>query len=359
MKKTIYLNGRFLTQQLSGVQRSAFEVIKALDNLIDENLTSDQYDFILLYSGELRGKPSFKHIKLQCKGLLKGNLWEQFELPVYTGKKLLISLCSISTLFKKNQLVLVHDASFFINKHFFSKAFGRWYRYAIPRLAKTARHIITVSNFSKSELLKYCDIKPEGITVIYNSAEHLLNVEEPGDEFKERIKKLKPYCLAVSNIAANKNFGGLSVAINKVNFSQYKMLIAGGQLSSLAYAPPSSTATYLGYVTDQELRYLYKNASLFIFPSFYEGFGIPPLEAMISGCPVIASNTSSLPEVLGDASAYFNPADTDDMAKEIELLLNDNERLETLRIKGFEQASRYSWKNSAQKLYDLIETYGE
>jgi len=357
MSTTVYLNGKFLTRPLTGVQRSAFELVNSLDNLIGEKHIGNDYNFILLYPGKPLALQPFKYIKCVNKGILTGSLWEQMELPLYTFNSLLVSLCSISTLFKKKQIVLVHDASFFVNKDFFSFSFRTWYKFAIPFLGKIVNQIVTVSNFSKSELSKYGKINPDKIAVVYNSPEHILKVGEPSGGFVKTVESLKPYCLAVSNMGANKNFAGLSTAIDKINFSNYHMLIAGARLRTLKYAAPTNRATYLGYVTDEELKYLYKNASLFIFPSFYEGFGIPPLEAMILGCPVIASNTSAIPEVLDDACDYFNPFDPQDMAIKIDSLLNNPSRLNDLKILGQKRASVYSWRNSGKKLFALIQRH--
>jgi glycosyltransferase involved in cell wall biosynthesis len=357
-KKKIFLNGRFLTRPLAGVQRTAFELILALDNLIEQRVVdSGSYAFILIYSGTIINPIELKHIKLQKKGWLTGNLWEQLELPVYTIGNLLISMSSIAPLLKRKQILIVHDASFFVNPEFFSKGFRTWYKFAIPFIARFSRLIITVSDFSKRELVKHGKLREDKITVLYNAADHILRFEEPSSSFKVKIEALKPYCLAVSSLGANKNFAGLSKAINSIDFSNYNMVIAGGQVSTLKYAAGDESVTYLGYVSNAELKYLYGNASLFVFPSFYEGFGIPPLEAMIMGCPVAASNTSSIPEVLGDACAYFSPADPNDIADKIYTLINDKGKLNDLREKGYKQAAKYNWAKSAKQLFECITKY--
>jgi len=358
MKNKVYLNGRFLTRPLSGVQRTAYEMVKAMDDLIAQNPAHyNAITFILIYSGEILNTIELKQIKLLKRGLLTGNLWEQLELPLYTAGHLLVSMCSISTLFKRKQLLIVHDASFLVNKNFFSRGFRMWYKFAIPLIAKLSRHVITVSNFSKGELVNHGNMDADKIEVIYNAANHILRFNNPDPEFIDKINALKPYCLSVSSLGANKNFQGLSTAINKIDFANYHMLIAGGEMRTLKTVIPNTNVTYLGYVTNNELKYLYSNASLFVFPSFYEGFGIPPLEAMISGCPVVASNTSSMPEVLGDACEYFNPANPDDIAGKIDALINNPHRLSELRDKGYERAARYNWEKSGKQLYNLINQY--
>ncbi len=360
MKKKIFLNGRFLTKPLTGVQRTAFEMVEALDDLLEQNIIArEDQSFILIYSGTIVNPIRLKHISLLKKGVMEGNLWEQLELPLYTVGSLLISMCTISTLFKRKQMVIIHDASFLVNPQFFSTGFRSWYKLAIPALGKIARHIITVSTFSKKELIRHAGIKEEKISVVYNAADHLLRFGEPNIEFKRKIDALKPYCLAVSSLGSNKNFKGLSDAVKKADLSTYNMLIAGGAISVLKEtAAHDNAVTYLGYVSNEELKYLYSQAALFIFPSFYEGFGIPPLEAMISGCPVLASNTSAMPEVLESACVYFDPYLPGDLAIKMQQLLRDSNKLEELKEKGFLQAAKYSWKSSALNFYKIMNTYG-
>ncbi|WP_428331686.1 glycosyltransferase family 4 protein [Mucilaginibacter sp.] len=358
MSKIIYLNGRFLTQPITGVQRVAFELVLALDELLEEgSIPKNEQTFFLIYSGKLVNSISLKHIKLLKKGFLQGNLWEQIELPMYTYGCLLLSFCTISCLIKRKQIVFIHDASVFVNPSFFTPVFRIWYKFALIWLSKTARCIITVSEFSKNELVKHAGFKRHAIKVIYNAGEHILKNVEPDFHFKTKISNLKPYCLAVSSLSLNKNFNGLSEAIVKSDFKKYNMLIAGGTMSTLKVVDSSDNVTYLGYVSDAELKFLYCNAALFIFPSFYEGFGIPPIEAMLSGCPVMASATSSLPEILGNACYYFDPNDTTEIAEIITRLLeNDNERTK-LREIGYIQAEKYNWKKSALELYNISISY--
>lgn len=358
MSKIIYLNGRFLTQTITGVQRTAYELVIALDELIELGIIDkNKYLLILIYSGTLTNPISLKHIKIIKKGVLKGNLWEQLELPFYTADGLLLSMCTVSTLFKIKQIVIIHDASPAVNPSYFPFAIRVWYKLAFKVLGTISRQIITVSNFSKSELVKCCGFNPHKVAVVYNAANHILKYKEPNEAFKQKIEALKPYCLAVSSLGANKNFKSLSRAVNSINFKNYKMLIAGGVMPTLQNAILDTSVNYLGYVSNEELKYLYAHASLFIFPSFYEGFGIPPLEAMISGCPVLASHTSALPEVLGDACKYCDPANYQSIASQITLLINNADGLVHLKAKGYQQAAKYNWHTSALQVFEIIKGF--
>jgi glycosyltransferase involved in cell wall biosynthesis len=357
-KDIAYINGRFLTRPLTGVERTAYELVLALDKLLADQ-PGTTYQYILIYSGMLCNPIALKRIQLVKKGVFTGNLWEQLELPFYTGGSLLISMCTISSLFKRKQLLTVHDASFMAQPQFFPSAVRNWYKLAIPFLGRRIRKLITVSAFSKAELIKYFGFKEEHVVVIYNAADHLLRFNEPSDHFRKKINALKPYVLAVSSMSANKNFRGLSKEVEQINFKGHRMLIAGGIIPTLKQVSLPGGVNYLGYVSNEELRYLYANASLFVFPSFYEGFGIPPLEAMIAGSPVLASNTSSMPEVLNDACEYFDPYNEGDLAAKIQLLLDDEDRLRSLTMRGQRQAALYSWQHSAKKLHLLIEKYAD
>lgn len=358
MKKKIYFNGRFLTQSITGVQRTAYELLLSIDDLLDsDKIFTNKYQFILIYSGTLLNPIQLRNIKIEKRGFLTGNLWEQLLLPYYTWGNLLISMCMVSSLIKRKQIVIVHDASFKVNPQFFSFTFRTWYKFAISTLGKVARHIVTVSKFSRQELITKVGITANKISVIYNAADHMNRFGEADETFKKRIDKLKPFCLAVSSLSLNKNFTTLTKAFEKINFLNYNMVIAGGISNSLRKTELNKSIEYVGYVTNEQLKYLYSNATLFIFPSLYEGFGIPPLEAMICGCPVISSNTSSLPEVLGEGSQYFNPRNVDEIARAIEDILRDKETLNSLRAAGFLQVHKYSWNKSASQLFNLIMKY--
>jgi len=360
MKKKIFLNGRFLTQPITGVQRTAHELIKALDKLIEECvIDKSSFEFILIApKGELMSL-QLNHIRLVQKGFLKGNLWEQFELPIYTLNYLLISMGYVSCLIKRKQIIIMHDAGTFSHPHFFKSTFRAWYKFAISILTKVSLHIITVSEFSKKELIKHTKIKENKVTVIYNAPDHIKHYTEPDDEFKDKIKQMQPYFLGVSSLHPHKNFEVLSKASVSADLAEYKIAIAGGANSrSFQTVVLDKSVVMLGYVSNQQLKYLYSHASLFIFPSLFEGFGIPPLEAMILGCPVLSSNATALPEILGDACEYFDPLNVDDLVSKMEGLVKNKTRLDELQQNGYERAALYNWKKSAACLLELIKKFG-
>jgi glycosyltransferase involved in cell wall biosynthesis len=159
------------------------------------------------------------------------------------------------------------------------------------------------------------------------------------------------YVLAVSSLTPNKNFKLIAEAVRSLGEVDFDVAIAGSvdhKIFGAGGAPAAPFVKYLGYVSDAELRALYENAGVFVYPSLYEGFGIPAIEAMASGCPVIASNSASLPEVCGDAARYVSPRDAAGLARAIDELMHDEVERRRLAERGQEVARRYSWEAAAR-----------
>jgi glycosyltransferase involved in cell wall biosynthesis len=222
-----------------------------------------------------------------------------------------------------------------------------------PLAVRTSQHIITVSEFSKREILRfYPFLKEQDITVIYNATDESLfrplpEVEKPRERF----------ALAVSSLDPRKNFSRLVEAFKGIEGC--KLYIVGnanrvfGQQGSSGLE--SENVKVLGRVSDEELNRLYNQASCFIFPSIYEGFGLPPLEAMQCGCPVIVSDIPVVHEVCGDAAVYFNPFNVEDIRQTIKGFMADiATKRPSMVKKGFENTEKYSWVNSAKRLIELM-----
>ena len=288
-------------------------------------------------------------------GTNKGVVWEQIDLPRYLAKNdspLLINLANVAPLFYSNQIVTIHDLAFKVNPFWFSKKFVWFYNFLIPRIAKKARGVFTVSNFSKQEIIKYLHINEEKISVIYNSITDFPAEENKGNKYGN-------YLLAVGSIDKRKNISGIIAAFDHLKNKKIKLLVAGDYNPIFKNKDNDglknhSQIKFLGRVDDVELRNLYQNAMLFIYPSLYEGFGIPPLEAMSYNCPTIVSDIGSLKEVCGDASLYIDPNSAEDIAEKIEVLVNDAALRNTLIEKGKLNIKKYSWEKSATLIADTI-----
>ncbi|WP_175404004.1 glycosyltransferase family 1 protein [Mucilaginibacter sp. PPCGB 2223] len=304
-------------------------------------------------------------------GKLKSVFWEQIDLPYFlykNGKELLISFVNTAPLIYKNQFVSILDLTVFVNPKWFSKAFYYYYKFALPRIAKNSKLIITISECSKNDIVNILKVEPDKIVVIYcGVANEFTNTGSPSPECENILKRLevkkKGYLLGVSSLEPRKNFVKLVQAYKKLNNDALPLVIVGSEgkvfadhdLKEMITDSPNIKLT--GYITDVELAYLYRSAFCFIYPSLYEGFGMPPLEAMASGCPTIVSDTSSLPEVCGDASLYVNPYDVDLLTEAMIRLHEDPQLRAGLIEKGAGQYKKFSWKKSGDALEKIINDF--
>jgi len=346
----IYINGRFLTQKITGVQRYAVEVVKRLS-------AYKGFELILLVPKDYGCVLEFNKISIHKVGFLSGHLWEQLELPFYSRDGLLLNLCNASPLFKREQIVTIHDASVFGFPDAYSYLFRIWYKLLLKASKYNTKKVFTVSLFSKSEIEKHCGILEEKIEAIYLGHEHVLDTISDRNIIDKNGLQGKKYVLAVSSMNPNKNFRSIINAFNMISQSEFYLVIAGGFNSRVfenADIVLPTSVKHVGYVSDSELKALYENASCFIYPSYYEGFGLPPLEAMACGCPVIVAKSSSLPEVCGEAALYCNPYDVKDIAQKISLLMNNQELRRELRHKGLMRATQFTWEKCAQNLNNHI-----
>lgn len=353
----IYFNGRFLTQSVTGVQRYAIEIVKTLDEMLEENKYLKGYDIIVLVPRNVKQQIHFKNIQFKQIGRLRGHFWEQFDLPLYTKKGMLINLCNTAPVMKKNQILTIHDMSVFACPDAFSVAFRIWYKILFRFLSKRLDKIITVSRFSKNELHRFCNISLSKIHDIHLGIDHILKIKGNEEILNVYRLKKKNFILAVSSLNPNKNFKSIMYAA-KVN-SDIQYIIAGSlnpDVFNSAELFFPENVLYIGYVTDQELVGLYKNAGCFIYPSLYEGFGFPPLEAMACGCPVLVSNAASLPEICGEAAIYCDPLDARDIAEKSRRLIYDKELQRSCTEKGLRWSRQYSWNRTVRQFVQVIET---
>ncbi|HAE41732.1 MAG TPA: glycosyltransferase family 1 protein [Clostridiales bacterium] len=355
----VIINGRFLTQEITGVQRYAHELMRHLDQLlIDGQIDSDQYSIILAVPPNTRDIPKYQRIKVKCIGYLQNNLWEQISLPLFARKKILFSPCNIAPIFGGDrQLLTIHDASVFGYPKTYTPMFLLKYRFILKTMGEIARIIFTDSDFSKKELMKYCSIPTEKIVVVPLGHEHILEIAADERILKKYNLSQRPYLFTVGSQSAHKNYKGVMLATNSIEKKDFDLIVAGGTFSKVFKnmdASPDPTYVNLGYVNDQELRALYEHAACFIYASFYEGFGLPPLEAMACGCPVIASDIPALREVCGDVAVYCDPNNPDDIKKIIQAVLSNADLMNKMKCAGIKQAQKFNWEYTTIQIWDKI-----
>lgn len=354
----ICVNGRFLTRRTTGVDRFALELLRAVDRLISMGRAQNLELRILVPSGTKVANP-FHNISLVQFGRTSGQFWEQFELPFALFKdELLLSLCNTGPILVRNQIVAIHDAAIVKIPQSFGWRFKVFYRLLLPLLGNLTKKTITVSQFSKSEIAACFMIPDSKISVVSNSAEHIKEIQEDGDAIEEFGLGKRPFLLAVSSMAVHKNFQIVLKALALIENPEFDVAIVGG-FNSKVFAGSSQgsddNVKYLGYVSDAQLKSLYRAARCFVFPSVYEGFGIPPLEAMASGCPVIASRSASIPEVCGKAALFFDPYNEHELVSAINSVFDRDDLREELVQLGRDNAARYSWESSARSLLRIVE----
>lgn len=340
----LYINARFLTQKITGVQRFALELSKEIIKQINDVI------FIVPNMDDVLHLECLNNFNIiEVKGG-SGHFWEQVTLPLYMlkNKGTLINLCNTAPIFYSNQVVTHHDITYIRFPDSFSFLFRAFYRLVGELVLKKAKAIITVSEFSKAEISEYYKISRDNIFVIHNAVNE--NFRYTG-----RIKT-GGYILAVSSPAYHKNFHGLIKAFTKSNIKTKLKIIgeASGNFQATERSNIDSRVEFLGRVDDKSLIELYQNADLFVFPSFYEGFGIPPLEAQSCGCPVVSSSRASLPEVLEKSVIYFNPENEDEIIYAITKVLENSDTADELTERGLRNVKRFSWQKSATDLIKAI-----
>lgn len=351
-RRSVLVNGRFLSQPVTGVQRYAHELLAALDTLICSGQLPEVAVTVLAPHNILR-RPPWKSIEFRQIGKLTGHLWEQLELPLFARGQLLFTPSGGAPLFHNRNVITIHDAAPFSTPHAYSLVYRTYYKTLQRLLARTAAQIITVSEFSKKELVRHLRLPPNRISVTMLSGQHILR-EPPDQSIFSRLSLPKePYVLAVASRNPNKNIPTLEAAFSSLKLPGVWLVLAGGSNSAVFGKSEALGATVrqLGTVTDAELRCLYENAACFVFPSFYEGFGLPPLEALTVGCPIVVSRAASLPEVFGDVASYFDPHSVPDIAAKISSVLHSNN---TSRQQLIEKSNEFSWEKCAAATMSIL-----
>lgn len=283
----------------------------------------------------------------QLKGL-KADLvhFPMVQQPIrYKGAKV-TSMLDLTTIRYKNPTK---------NKAIFT-AKQKVYLYVNKHAAKTSKHIITISNYVRDELIKIFKIDPSKISTTYNAADKINEAAEP-------IKNLadKQFIFYTGRPQPHKNLGRLIRAflILQKTFPDLQLVLSGkkdalyDQQEQQVRDRGIKNVVFTGFTTEAELKWLYENTLAYVFPSLSEGFGLPGLEAMVHGAPVVSSNATCLPEIYGEAALYFDPLDIDDMASKISRVIQSESLRKDLVIKGYAQAKKYSWDKMAKQTLEI------
>ncbi|MEO6454285.1 MAG: glycosyltransferase family 1 protein [Ginsengibacter sp.] len=355
-------------------------------NLLQELSKIDEQNEYILYGNNKKAArfiPDNPRFKFEVIGPALYPLWEQIVLPYHVKRdKIDVLHCPANAgplwLTGKTKLVItIHDIMYMLPRSILSSSpslyqnLGRKYlKWVVPTVAKRAAKVITISNYSKSDILKHIPINKNKIHVIY---------EAPGPNFRElnvlskqdSIKRfgLSPlYILSFGALDPRKNTALVIEAFSKFRLkskSSHQLVIVGLSemqkqyfLKQITTLGISSSVILLGFVSEEELVALYNGAYLLLYPSLYEGFGFPILEAMACGTPVISSAVTSIPEIAGEAAILVNPTDIEAIAEAIHRLTKDKPFREKLILMGYSRASEFSWAKAAKESLEVYTKIG-
>lgn len=343
MSSALLMNTRILQSHVTGVQRYALELMGRFGDQV-ETISPRRW---------LSG--------------VRGHAWEQFVLPTMSHGKVLFSPSNTGPLAVTRQVVTLHDVVPLDHPEWLNPKFAAWYRFLTPRLVKRVAHVITISEFSKERILAHAKMDASRVTVIPNGVDERFRPLSQ-DEIFEKTGTLdlpcRHYVLCVGSLEPRKNLARMLQAWSRIQAdipSDIWLVLAGMRGNSRVFADATGLDTLpprvhlTGHVADDVLPALYAGALLFAYPSVYEGFGLPPLEAMASGVPVLTGNLASLPEVVGGAGVMVDPYDVEAIAEGLKRLIKDGSLRSQLRAKGLERARLFNWDRTAERTWAILD----
>lgn len=333
------VNGRFIAHRPTGMQRYA-------GHLVDR----------------FSSAPTVIRPSTPLKGI-QGHLWEQSVLPIKTPGGLLWSPCGTGPLAVADQVVTVHDIIPIDCPEWFSRRFAALHSWLVPRLVQRVRHVVTVSEYTRQRLIERFGMRADRVTAIPNGVGEEYYRRSSADVARMRRELSIPdgdYVLSVCSLEPRKNLARLLSAWEKIEGQHSATLvIAGAKGASSVFSNAGldripSRVHFTGYVAEEMLPALYSGASCFAYPSLYEGFGLPVIEALACGVPVVTSNTTSLPEVAGSSALLVDPQNIDQIGDAILELLEHPAKARELSESGIQRASQFTWAECARRTESLL-----
>jgi glycosyltransferase involved in cell wall biosynthesis len=340
LQPEVVVNARYRVHKITGVQRYAHEIVARLGSEV-----------------QLCAPKS-------VKGAI-GHLWEQSILPAHCKGRLLWSPCGSGPIGYTNQVVTFHDLFPLDHPEWYNTAYSKWYSFMMKQLSSRAMHLIAVSHYTKSRLVQALGCDPDKITVIHNGLSESCKRVGRDQVDKARASLNIPtrrYVLSLSSLESRKNLRGIlhawSILHPKLPDDIW-LILAGPKADANVYAKQALDANlprvlFTGFVPETQLAALYSGASLFIFPSLAEGFGLPLLEAMACGLRCITSNNSSLPEVGGDAVDYIDPLNPTELANAMFSRLTEDLDPTIPYLPAITRARQFSWNDAASRTSEIL-----
>lgn len=337
----VVLNARALATGSGGVCRVATELARALDSLCAE-----------------RGIAPLQRLAppWRLRGTAASQLWEQAALPLAAQGRLILGLANQGPLLARHAVTMIHDAQAFATPRSYGLAFRLWYRASLPLLGRRHRRILTVSRFSRDELVRFGVAPPERISIVPNGVDHILR-PRPDASILPRLG-LSPggYACALASTQAHKNIPLLLAAFARPEIGHLRLVLTGpARRGDFGPAVPPNVL-FAGTLSDGALRALLAHAVAQLCPSTTEGFGLPPLEALCLGTPAIIAPAGALPETCGRAALQASPDDPSAWAAALAHLAAEPEAARARGAAGQAHARAFTWHRAAERLLSLLET---
>ena len=284
-----------------------------------------------------------------------GHAWEQVVLPATAARRrapLLLCPANLAPLGFARNVVVMHDAAALREPAWYSRLYVAWQRALLPALARRALHLVTVSEFSRAELVELLGADPARITVIPGGVDERFTPQADAAAARAALGLRRPYVLTVASLTARKNLAALAVTAQRLAADGIELVAAGGGRPQLRAERGVPGVRHVGHVPDEHLPGLYAGARAFVLPSRYEGFGLTALEAMATGTPVVASDRTALPETVGDAGLLADPDDPEAIADAVLRAVGpDHDRL---AVAGPRRAAAYTWEATTRRVDTLV-----
>ena len=358
MRKVVF-NGKFLAAAPTGVHRVARELIRGVDAELSR-AQAGETSWSLYKPRDAQEELPLKVIKTQTVGVTTWQPWEQIDLPLATREALLINLCNLAPLAHPNAITMIHDAQVFSSPGSYRPGFRAWYQFALPKIGRRSRRVLTVSEFSRQQLAEFEVADYGNISVIHNGVDHLNHIAPDPLAVERAGLTNAPYVLALANTQAHKNIALLMRAFSDPLLASFQLVLVG-QSTAADFARAGATsppnAMFVGPVDDASFRGLMERAVCLAFPSSTEGFGLPPLEAMSLGCPTVVAPCGALPEVCGDAALYAPADDAREWVEAVLRLYEDKNLKAQTAALGITQAAKFTWRSAAHHLMSEVRRF--
>lgn len=354
--RRLAINGKFLTAGPTGVHRVAEQLVRQLASHDSELAEMFERPPRLIAPTNVRDEAP-DVFEVERAGLFHGQLWEQLDLPRLTGPDLLLNLCNLGPMASRSAITMIHDAQVFITPDSYSWAFRNWYRQVLPVIGHRHLRILAVSEFSASQLARYGVAQREHISVVPNGVDHLLACDSQPKILNRLGLVTRKFAIGLANVQSHKNIGLLLKAFTAPELADLKLVLVGAalrdQFERLGHVVPANVV-FSGRVSDGELRALLESALCVGFPSTTEGFGLPPLEGMLLGCPAIMAPCGALPEIGGEGALFASPDEPRQWIRAIRKLADEPNHWSAYSHAGRERAAYFTWRRAGDRLIDVI-----